>query len=73
MGIQTMKSRDTTPQSIDDRLAFGVEEFAQLASIGRTTIFEQIRTGKLQAIKRGRRTLITRDAALAWLSDSPAA
>jgi excisionase family DNA binding protein len=62
----------TIPSTVDDRLAYGIEEFARVAGIGRTTIFEQIRMGKLHAIKRGRRTLITADAARAWLSDTPA-
>jgi hypothetical protein len=65
----TMKTQGTTPGTVDDRLAYGIEEFARLAGIGRTTAFEQIRIGKLRAIKRGRRTLITADAARAWLSD----
>ena len=44
-------------------LAYGVESAAKLLGVGRTTVFELIRTGKLKAVKLGGRTLIP-DAAL---------
>ena len=45
------------------RLAHGVENAAALLDVGRTTVFELIRTGRLRAVKLGGRTLIP-DAAL---------
>jgi len=44
-------------------LAHSVENAAALLDVGRTTVFELIRTGRLRAVKLGGRTLIP-DAAL---------
>lgn len=45
------------------RIAHSVENAATLLDVGRTTVFELIRTGKIKAVKLGGRTLIP-DAAL---------
>ena len=42
-----------------DKLAFSVEEVAGLLSLGRSTVFELVRTGELGSIKLGHRRLIT--------------
>lgn len=42
----------------DGRISYGVEEFAKKVGVGRTFIFELIRSKKIAAIKLGRRTLI---------------
>ena len=42
-------------------LAYTVNEACAVARIGRTAIYELIRSGKLRAVKRGRRTLILAD------------
>jgi excisionase family DNA binding protein len=56
---------------INIRLAFTVSEAAQTSSIGRTAIFEAIRSGKLVARKYGRRTLIAADDLKAFLNNLP--
>jgi excisionase family DNA binding protein len=48
-----------------------INEFTQWARIGRTRTYEEIGRGALRALKIGRRTLITRDDALAWLAGQP--
>jgi excisionase family DNA binding protein len=47
--------------------AFTLAEFCSAYGIGRTTAYGEINAGRLTAIKCGRRTLITTDAAEAWL------
>ncbi|WP_264050423.1 helix-turn-helix domain-containing protein [Methylobacterium flocculans] len=63
--IQATHSPDETP------LAFGIVQAAQVAGIGRSTVFEEINAGRLKARKAGRRTLILRDDLAAWLASLP--
>ena len=49
--------------------AMSVDQFAKWAGIGRTMVYEQIRTGELAAIKASRR--ITFEAASRWLKTRP--
>ena len=53
------------------RRAFSVTEFCRGYGIGRTNAYQEIATGRLRAVKVGRRTLITHDAAEAWLAALP--
>lgn len=53
--------------------AMSVDVFARWAGIGRTTAWNEIRVGRLRAIKVSARTLITFDDAQAWLSSLPVA
>lgn len=48
-------------------LAYSVADAARALGIGRTQLYAEIREGRLRAIKRGRRTLIRRRDAEAWL------
>lgn len=54
-----------------DKLAFSPDEAASLAGVGRTFIFAEIKNNRLEAVKAGSRTLITRDALTAWLKSLP--
>lgn len=49
-----------------------IPEFIQWARIGRTKTYEEIADGALRALKVGRRTLIKRSDAIAWLDSQPA-
>lgn len=54
------------------RRAFSISEFCLRYGIGRTNAYQEIAAGRLRAVKVGRRTLITCDAAEAWLAELPA-
>jgi excisionase family DNA binding protein len=51
--------------------AFPIDEFCRIYGIGRTTAYYEIAARRLRAVKVGRRTLITQDAAEAWLAALP--
>jgi excisionase family DNA binding protein len=55
-----------------EKQAFSIDEFAQQFSIGKTKIYQEIKEGRLCAVKSGHRTLITMEAAKEWLSNLPA-
>ena len=52
-------------------LAYSVTKLGQALNIGRSTIYEEIRTGRLRVRKAGARTLIAHDDAMAWLNGLP--
>ena len=54
------------------RVAHSVENTAALLDVGRTTVFEMIRTGRLKAVKLGGRTLIPDAALRDFLASLPA-
>jgi excisionase family DNA binding protein len=53
--------------------ALSINEFRDQYRVGHTTIYEEIRAGRLSAVKVGRRTLIPRQAAREWLQSLPTA
>jgi excisionase family DNA binding protein len=54
------------------KAAFSVEDFCNSYSVGKTTAYEEISSGRLHAVKVGRRTLIPETAAAEWLKSQPA-
>ena len=52
-------------------LAYNISEACASGRIGRTTLYEAIRSGQLRAVKHGRRTLILVDDFRSWLSNLP--
>ncbi|AYJ88019.1 DNA-binding protein [Sphingomonas paeninsulae] len=48
-----------------------INEFREWSRTSRTKIYDELSRGTLCAIKVGRRTLITADAANAWLAAQP--
>jgi len=54
------------------RRAFSIREFCRRYGIGRTNAYREIAAGRLRAVKAGRRTLISHDAAESWLAALPA-
>lgn len=50
-----------------DKNAYTPAEICRRNGIGKTTLYAEIKAGRLEAIKVGRRTLITASAERAWL------
>lgn len=57
----------TTERSITGTLALSIEGFARASSLGRSFIYEAIADGRLRTVKVGRRRLIMRADAEAFL------
>lgn len=71
MSISSISPRnDAGPTA---RLAYGVEEFAELMGIGRTMAFNLIKDGRVKVVKLGGRTLIPASEAQAFLASLTAA
>ena len=49
------------------KAALSVEDFCKSYGVGRTTAYEEINSGRLRAVKAGRRTLIPEQSAVDWL------
>lgn len=56
------------PPSFLTKAAYSVAEFCQLVSLGRSRVYEELKSGRLGKVKVGRRTLIPASEAMAWLS-----
>ena len=54
-------------------LAYSITSFCDATGLGRSFIFDAIRTGELKASKAGRRTIITHPHAVEYLATLPAA
>lgn len=51
--------------------AMSIEDFCRWAGIGRSLAYKEVEAGRLRIKKVGRRTLVTMDAARAWLANLP--
>jgi excisionase family DNA binding protein len=49
-------------------IAHSIEDFCDLTSLSRAGVYNMIKAGKIKAAKVGRRTIIPRAEALAWLA-----
>ncbi len=54
-------------------LAYSIPEVCEETGLGRSTIYEEIREGRLRARKCGRRTIVLPDDLTAWLNSLPQA
>ncbi len=52
-------------------LAVGISEAGRLIGIGRSSLYRELCAGRLQAIKAGKRTLLTMASLRAWLASLP--
>jgi excisionase family DNA binding protein len=62
--MQTNKNSDAAG---NDKLAVSTFRAAEIAGVGRTTIYEAIANGALKSVKIGKRRLIRLAALDAWL------
>jgi excisionase family DNA binding protein len=60
-----------TNQYEDLRGTLSIDGFCKLYGLGRTFAYEQIKQGKLRAVKCGNRTLILKHDAEAWVRSLP--
>lgn len=47
--------------------AYDIKSFCKAFNVSRSFVYEEIKAGRLKAVKIGRRTLIPRDNAIEWL------
>ena len=64
------KMQGKVPASTD-ALAYDINGAARAMSIGRNKVYDEIGAGRLEALKVGRRTVITRAAIEAWFASLP--
>jgi excisionase family DNA binding protein len=57
---------------MDSREAYAVSEFCDRYGICRQTFYEEVRRGRLRALKLGKRTLVLRRDAENWEQSLPA-
>lgn len=57
-----------TPAQTTGKLAYTINEFCDAVGIGRNKTYIEIKEGRLKTVKIGRRTVIRRDDAEAWLN-----
>lgn len=55
-------------ESMHEKLAYSIEELAQLSTLSVPKIRKDIRNGKLESKKKGTRRIILRDEAIRYLS-----
>ena len=53
------------------KLAYTIPEAVDLTGFSRSVIYEEIGSGRLRAVQRGRRTAILADDLQSWLSSLP--
>jgi hypothetical protein len=66
-------SRQPVPRALppDAIGSFELDEFGSWASVGRTTIYEEAKAGRLIVSKIGRKSIVTFANARAWLNALP--
>ena len=55
----------------EPRLAYGIDDAAHAGDVGRSTIYEEIASGRLVARKIGRRTVILAVDLNEWINNLP--
>jgi len=51
----------------ETRLLYDIEEVATMVGLGRTRLYEEIRSGRLRSVKVGRRRLVPLAAVERWV------
>jgi excisionase family DNA binding protein len=66
-------NREVSKMSPTERLAYTVADAKAATGLGTTKIYELLAAGRLQAVKAGRRTLVTGDSLRAYIASLPPA
>jgi hypothetical protein len=53
------------------KLAYSITELTQVAGVGRSFLYDEVKAGRLIVRKAGRRSLILAEDATAWLASLP--
>ena len=53
------------------KLAYGIADFARAVGVSRDKVYDEIKDGRLRACKIGSRSVITAEAARAYLASLP--
>jgi hypothetical protein len=53
------------------KLAYSIAELCQMAGVGRSFLYEEVKAGHLVLTKAGRRSIVLHDDAVAWLTALP--
>jgi excisionase family DNA binding protein len=72
--IKSRRKRQSTENTRRRRsgcLAYSISRLAKLVGAGRSKLYGEIAAGRLKASKLGRRTIVTRENANAWLRELP--
>jgi excisionase family DNA binding protein len=56
---------------MESPLAYSIPEACAAASIGRSALYEEIKSGRLRAVKSGRRTIILERDLRSWVEGLP--
>lgn len=51
-----------------ERALYSVPEIIDMVGIGRTRLYQELNSGRLKAVKIGKRTCVTKDSLETWLS-----
>jgi excisionase family DNA binding protein len=65
------KTRRTALAQDFQKMGWSIVDAARTANVGRSTVYEEIKAGRLVARKMGRRTIILDQDLQAWLSTLP--
>jgi hypothetical protein len=53
------------------KLAYSIAELCEMAGVGRSFLYEEVKAGHLVVTKAGRRSIVLHDDAVAWLAALP--
>jgi hypothetical protein len=53
------------------KLAYSIAELCQMAGVGRSFLYEEVKAGHLVVTKAGRRSIVLHADAIAWLTGLP--
>jgi hypothetical protein len=53
------------------KLAYSIAELSEMAGVGRSFLYEEVKAGHLVVTKAGRRSIVLHNDAVAWLAKLP--